>query len=46
MKTAFMKDGRGSIIAGLAICWLLNISQLGIGRLLLMADVRMIPASL
>ena len=37
-------DGRGSIVAGLAICWLLNITQLGIGWLLLVADVRMLPA--
>ena len=39
-----MKDGRGSIVAGLAICWLLNVAQLGIGWLLLVADVRMLPA--
>jgi hypothetical protein len=39
-----MNDGKGSIIAGLAICWLLNIAQLGIGWLLLVADVRMLPA--
>lgn len=39
-----MNDGRGSIVAGLAICWLLNITQLGIGWLLLVADVRMLPA--
>jgi hypothetical protein len=44
MKTAFMNDGRGSIVAGLAICWLLNIAQLGAGWLLLVADVRMLPA--
>jgi hypothetical protein len=37
-------DGKGSIVAGLAICWLLNIAQLGIGWLLLVADVRMLPA--
>lgn len=28
----------------MAICWLLNIAQLGIGWLLLVADVRMLPA--
>jgi len=39
-----MNDGRGSIAAGMAICWLLNIAQLGIGWLLLVADVRMLPA--
>lgn len=38
-----MNDGRASIIVGMAICWLLNIAQLGIGWLLLMADVRMLP---
>lgn len=37
-------DGKGSIVAGLAICWLLNLAQLGIGWLLLVADVRMLPA--
>ena len=37
-------DGRGSLIAGLAVCWLLNIAQLGIGWLLLVADVRLLPA--
>ena len=31
------------MIAGMAICWLLNIAQLGIGWLLLVADVRMLP---
>jgi hypothetical protein len=39
-----MEQGRGSIPAGMAICWLLNIAQLGIGWLLLVADVRMLPA--
>ena len=39
-----MNDGRGSIAAGMAICWLLNIAQLAIGWLLLVADVRMLPA--
>jgi hypothetical protein len=38
-----MKDGRGSLIAGMAICWLLNVAQLGVGWLLLVADVRMLP---
>jgi len=28
----------------MAICWLLNIAQAGIGWLLLVADVRMLPA--
>lgn len=42
--TAHMHDGKGSIIAGMAICWLLNVAQLGIGWLLLVADVRMLPA--
>ena len=42
--TAFMNQGRGSIIAGMAICWLLNVAQLGVGWLLLVADVRMLPA--
>ena len=39
-----MNQGRGSIIAGMAVCWLLNIAQLGVGWLLLIADVRMLPA--
>ncbi len=39
-----MNQGRGSIVAGMAICWLLNIAQLGVGWLLLVADVRMLPA--
>ena len=39
-----MNDARGSVAAGMAICWLLNIAQLGIGWLLLVADVRMLPA--
>jgi hypothetical protein len=39
-----MNDGRGSFVAGLAICWLLNFAQLGIGWLLLVADVRLLPA--
>jgi hypothetical protein len=37
-------DGKGSIVAGLAICWLLNIAQLGIGWLVFVADERMLPA--
>ena len=28
----------------MAICWLLNIAQLGVGWLLLVADVRLLPA--
>ena len=39
-----MNQGRGSIVAGMAICWLLNMAQLGVGWLLLVADVRMLPA--
>ena len=39
-----MAQGRGSILAGMAICWLLNVAQLGIGWLLLVSDVRMLPA--
>lgn len=42
--TAFMDQDRGSILAGMAICWLLNVAQLGVGWLLLVADVRMLPA--
>ncbi|MGZ4841450.1 MAG: hypothetical protein ACXV5J_06875 [Candidatus Angelobacter sp.] len=38
-----MDQGRGSIVAGMAICWLLNVAQLGVGWLLLVADVRMLP---
>ncbi|HKV93055.1 MAG TPA: hypothetical protein VJW20_10960 [Candidatus Angelobacter sp.] len=37
-------DGKGSIIAGWAICWLLNIAQLGIGWLVFVSDERMLPA--
>jgi len=37
-------DGRGSLIAGLAVCWLLNISEISIGWLLVVADVRLLPA--
>jgi hypothetical protein len=32
------------MFAGMAICWLLNVAQLGTGWLLLVADVRMLPA--
>jgi len=32
------------VAAGMAICWLLNVAQLGVGWLLLVADVRMLPA--
>jgi hypothetical protein len=39
-----MDQGRGSILAGMASCWLLNVAQLGVGWLLLVADVRMLPA--
>jgi hypothetical protein len=39
-----MDKRQGSIIAGIAICWLLNVAQLGVGWLLLVADVRMLPA--
>jgi len=38
-----MDDGKGSVLAGMAICWLLNVAQLGVGWLLLVADVRMLP---
>jgi hypothetical protein len=39
-----MNDGKGSTITGFAICWLLNIAQLGIGWLLLVADERSLSA--
>jgi len=39
-----MEQGRGSILAGMAICWLLNVTQLCVAWLLLVADVRMLPA--
>jgi hypothetical protein len=39
-----MNQDRGSVVAGMAICWLLNVAQLGVGWLLLVADVRMLPA--
>jgi len=37
-----MDQQRGSILAGMAICWLLNVAQVGVGWLLLVADVRML----
>ncbi len=37
------KERGGSIVAGMAICWLLNIAQIGISWLLLVADERMLP---
>jgi len=37
-------DGTGSIVAGWALCWLLNIAQLGIGWLMFVADERLLPA--
>jgi hypothetical protein len=37
-----MNNGNGSIVAGMAICWLLNIVQLGTGWLLLVFDERLI----
>jgi hypothetical protein len=43
-KLEFMRDEQGSISAGMAICWLLNVAQLGVGWLLVVADVRMLPA--
>jgi hypothetical protein len=36
-------DGTGSIAAGWAICWLLNVAQLGIGWLVFVSDERMLP---
>jgi hypothetical protein len=39
-----MNQGGGSVAAGMAICWLLNVTELGVGWLLLVADVRMLPA--
>lgn len=39
-----ISDGRGSIIAGWALCWLLNIAQLCIGWLVFVSDERMLPA--
>jgi hypothetical protein len=43
-KLELMDQGRGSILAGMAICWLLNVAELGLGWLLPIADVRMLPA--
>lgn len=37
-----MKRGEGSMVAGFAICWLLNIAQLGVGWLLLVANDRLL----
>lgn len=37
-----MNNGNGSIAAGMAICWLLNVVQLGTGWLLLVFDERLI----
>ena len=39
-----MNDGKGSTLIGFAICWLLNITQLGIGWLFLVTDERWLPA--
>jgi hypothetical protein len=36
-------ESRGSIVVGMAICWLLNLAQIGIGWLMLVADERMLP---
>jgi hypothetical protein len=36
-------DGTGSIAAGWAICWLLNVAQLGIGWVVFVSDERMLP---
>jgi hypothetical protein len=38
-----MPDGRGSLVVGAIICWLLNVAQLGIGWLLLVHDDRYLP---
>jgi hypothetical protein len=38
-----MPDGRGSLIIGAIICWLLNTAELGIGWLLLVHDDRYLP---
>jgi hypothetical protein len=43
-KLGLMNHDRGSVAAGMVICWLLNVAQLGVGWLLLVADVRMLPA--
>lgn len=39
-----LRDSRGSMIAGFAICWLLNIVELGMGWLLLVMGDRFLPA--
>jgi len=44
MKSEHESDGRGSLLAGMAVCWLLNIAELSIAWLLVVADVRMLPA--
>jgi len=36
-------ESRGSIVAGMAICWLLNLAQIGISWLLLVLDDRTLP---
>ncbi|HEY3767299.1 MAG TPA: hypothetical protein VGN44_01390 [Candidatus Angelobacter sp.] len=38
-----MPDGRGSIVVGAIICWLLNTAELGTGWLLLVHDDRYLP---
>jgi hypothetical protein len=43
-QNTIMNESKGSVVAGLAICWLLNIAQLGFGWLLLVADERTLPA--
>jgi len=37
-------NDKGNIAAGVAICLLLNVAQIGMGWLLLVADVRVLPA--
>ncbi|HZU30882.1 MAG TPA: hypothetical protein VFB79_07185 [Candidatus Angelobacter sp.] len=37
-----MRESQGSIFAGMAVCWLLNITELGIGWLLLVIDVQLL----
>jgi hypothetical protein len=39
-----MSENKGSVVAGAAICWLLNVAQAGIGWLMLVADERTLPA--
>ncbi len=46
MISAQMKsDGTGNIAAGWAVCWLLNVAQLGIGWLVFVSDERMLPVA-